>query len=86
MSAREGAGVKKGAGVEAVARARTQGKVGRGAGRPAGAGAGVTAEMRETREGINVTANLVARRKREKTKSCPGLGPGLDLNPRKKSE
>lgn len=83
MSAREEAGVKKGAGVEAVARARTQGKVGRGAGRPAGAGA--AAEMRETRGGINVTASLVARRKREKIKSCLGLGPGLGLNPRRKS-
>lgn len=48
-----------------------------------GAGAGVTAGVRGARGGTSETASLVARRKREKTKSDLGLGPGL--SPRKRN-
>lgn len=83
MSARPGAGAKREAGVGAVARARTRGKAGSGAGMRVGAGAGVTAGVRGARGGASETASLVARRKREKTKSDLGLGPGL--SPRKRN-
>lgn len=87
MSARREVGAKRGVGAGAVAKVRTRGKIGRGAERPVGAGAGVAAEVRKARGGVNVTASLAARRKREKTKNGldPGLDPGPDLSPRKKS-
>lgn len=73
--------MRAGAGV--VAGVRTRGKEGRGAETTAGVEAGAAAKARGAKGTASETANLVARRKRRKTTSGPGLDP--DQSPRTRS-